>query len=89
MRLIATDGKPVLQVISNENPQLSKPSGQLKLVVSNKRIKVKMKLIRVAKPKPKPQPLTLVVDRDKSLFDQLEEMYSSNVYSFRCNEQLS
>ena len=86
MRLISSDGKPVLQIISNENPQLSKPRGQLKLVVKNERIRVKMKVIKVKATNPKP--LKLVVDRDESLFDQLEELYSDN-YSFRCNEQLS
>ena len=86
MRLISSDGKPVLQIISNENPQLSKPRGQLKLVVKNERIRVKMTVVKVKATNPKP--LKLVVDRDESLFDQLEELYSDN-YSFRCNEQLS
>ena len=86
MRLISSDGKPVLQIISNENPQLSKPRGLLTLVVKNERIRVKMKVVKVKATNPKP--LKLVVDRDESLFDQLEELYSDN-YSFRCNEQLS
>ena len=38
MRLSSSDGKPVLQIISNENPQLSKPRGLLTLVVKNERI---------------------------------------------------
>ena len=85
---IVKQDAPVFRVISNENPKLSTPQGQLKLVVSNKKIRVKIRGTKSDILRFKPQPLELVVDRNESLFDRLEELYSDN-YSFRCNERLS
>ena len=87
VKIIRADA-PVLQITSNENPRLSTPRGQLKLVVSNKRIRVKVRGTKSDVLRFKPQPLALVVNRNESLYDKLEELYSDNC-SFRCNERLS